>query len=92
MPFYFYILRCSDNTLYSGQTTDLKRRIAEHNLDSTRSAKYMRGRKPVVLVYFEKYPTRTLALKRELEVKRWTKQKKEALVSKATESSISKTM
>lgn len=78
--FYFYILRCSDNSLYSGQTNDLKRRINEHNFDKNKSAKYLRGKTPIKLVYFEEFPTLREARKREAEVKKWPKAKKEKLV------------
>lgn len=80
MSFYFYILRCSDNSLYCDQTNDLDRRIKEHNFDKTKSAKYLRGKTPVKLVYFEKYKTLQKAMKREWQVKRWKKVKKELLI------------
>ncbi len=80
MSYFFYILRCSDNTLYCGQTNDLERRIQEHNFDKNKSAKYLRGRTPAKLVYSEKYPTLQEAMRREAEIKRWPKVKKEALV------------
>lgn len=75
-----YILRCSDDSLYCGQTKDLKRRIIEHNSDDSKS-KYTRSRRPVKLVYFEKYRTITEVLKREFEIKKLTKAEKEILVS-----------
>src|SRR3989344_5760091 len=77
---YFYILRCSDNTLYCGMTKNLKNRLKEHNSNSAKGAKYLRGKKPVSIVYFEKYPDIKSAMGRELEVKKWPKVKKEALV------------
>ena len=78
--YYFYILRCRDNTLYCGQTKNLKRRVKEHNFDDKKSAKYTKGRRPVKLVYFEKFPTLKKALQREIEIKKWTKEKKEKLL------------
>lgn len=57
MFYYFYILRCSDNSLYYGQTNNLERRIYEHNFDKNKSAKYLRAKKPVKLIYSEEYPT-----------------------------------
>lgn len=78
--FYFYILRCSDNSLYCGQTKDLERRVGEHNFDNKKSSKYTRGRRPVKLVYFEKFKTMSAAMKREWEVKKWKKEKKEKIV------------
>jgi len=79
--FYFYILRCSDNSLYCGQTNNLQRRIKEHNSNTNKSAKYLRAKKPVKLVYFEKYLSLQEAMEREWQVKKWTKAKKEALVA-----------
>lgn len=83
MPFYFYILRCSDNSLYCGQTNNLQKRIWEHNYGKTRCAKYTRIRRPVKLVYSEKYSTLQLAMKREWQVKHWTKAKKEILINRS---------
>ena len=62
-----YILECADRTLYTGITTDLDRRIQEH--DSGKGAKYTRGRAPVTLLYSEFYDSRGMALKREAEIK-----------------------
>lgn len=78
--YYFYMVRCSDNSLYSGQTKNLQKRIREHNSDGQKGAKYLRARKPVKLVYSEEYPTLQLALKREWQVKKWNKYKKETLI------------
>jgi len=78
--YYFYILRCADNSLYCGQTNDLKRRVREHNSSKSKSAKYTKSKRPVELVYSEKYSTLQQVMKRELEVKKWPKIKKEALV------------
>jgi len=79
--YYFYILRCSDNSLYCGQTNNLKRRVKEHNFDKNKSAKYLRAKKPVKLIYFEKYSTLKEAMRREYEVKQLTKIKKEKLIN-----------
>ena len=78
--YYFYMVRCSDNSLYSGQTSNLERRIKEHNSSLSRSAKYLRAKKPVALVYFEKYATLKEAMQREINIKKWTKAKKESLI------------
>ena len=78
--YYLYLLRCSDNSLYCGQTKDLQKRIQEHNFDNVKSAKYTKGKRPVKLVYFEKYKTINEVLKREFEIKKLTKEKKEVLV------------
>ena len=78
--FYFYIVRCSDNSLYCGQTNNLQRRINEHNFNKNKSSKYLRAKKPFKLVYSEEYPTLQLAMKREWQVKKWSRAKKEALI------------
>lgn len=80
--YYLYILRCSDNSLYCGQTNNLERRVQEHNSDKFKSAKYTKGRRPVKLVYFEKYRTLSKVLKRELKIKKMTKEKKEVLIQR----------
>jgi len=64
-----YMVQCADKTLYTGITTDLKRRISEHN-SSVKGAKYTRSRRPVVLVYSENYPDKSSASKREYEIKK----------------------
>ena len=74
---YVYILRCADNTLYCGWTTDLEKRLAAHN--SGRGAKYTRSRRPVELVYSEAYESRHEALSREWHIKRISRKEKEAL-------------
>lgn len=78
--YYFYILRCADNSLYTGITTDLDRRVEEHNT-SRKGAKYTRQKRPVELVYFEKFAGRSAAMKREWEVKQLSKKEKELLIS-----------
>jgi len=78
--YYLYILRCSDNSLYCGQTNNLKRRVQEHNSDKFKSAKYTKSRRPVKLVYFEKYKTVNEAMRRECEIKKMMKIKKETLI------------
>jgi putative endonuclease len=78
--YYFYILRCNDNSLYCGQTNNLERRVKEHNYNKNKSAKYLRGKTPVLLIYQEEYSTLQEAMKREWQIKKWTKAKKEALV------------
>lgn len=88
--YYFYILRCSDNSLYCGQTTDLKRRVEEHNTSTNKSAKYTKSRRPVKLVYSEEFIVAGDALRREYEVRHWTKKKKENLL--ATYKKISTSM
>ena len=67
--YYVYIVKCVDETLYTGIATELERRIVEHNT-TDKGAKYTRVRRPVVLVYHEEYPDRSAASKREYEIKK----------------------
>ncbi len=76
---YVYILRCADNSLYTGTTTNISRRVNEHN--RTKGGVYTRTRLPVKLLYEETYKTRSQALKREAQIKRWSRHKKLALIS-----------
>lgn len=76
------MLRCSDGTIYSGYTTDPRRRVTEHN--SGRGAKYTRSRLPVELVHIERYKTRSEALKREAELKKLARSKKIELIDPLT--------
>ncbi|OGK13351.1 endonuclease [Candidatus Roizmanbacteria bacterium RIFCSPLOWO2_01_FULL_38_12] len=78
--FYFYIVRCADDSLYSGITTDLKRRVGEHNSKKL-GAKYTRSKQPVTLIYKEKFSSKSAAMKREWEVKQMTKSEKELLIA-----------
>jgi putative endonuclease len=78
---YLYILRCKDNTLYTGITTDLEKRLEAHR--SGKGAKYTRGRTPLELVYREQCESHSHALKRELEVKALSRQAKEKLIESA---------
>lgn len=75
-----YILRTSRNTLYTGITNNLEKRLKEHNLKGKRSAKYMRSFDNFKLVYKERVKTRSEALKREFEIKQLTRKKKESLI------------
>lgn len=76
---YVYLLRCADNTLYTGCTTDPQRRLAQHN--SGRGAKYTRSRRPVTLVYVEQAVNRSQALRREAALKRLSRKEKLALIA-----------
>lgn len=81
MTYFVYILRTSLNTLYIGQTNNLERRLKEHKDKTKKSAKYVRCFESVELVYFEEQPTRGDAIRREMELRTWTKKKKERLVA-----------
>lgn len=76
--YYVYILQCRDGTLYTGITTDLKRREAEHR--SGKGGHYTSARRAVQIVYSERHRTRGTALKREAEIKRWPRAKKLTLI------------
>jgi putative endonuclease len=78
MP-YTYILQCADGSLYTGWTTDLEKRIIAHN--SGNGARYTRGRVPVSLVYWEVQPTRSMAQRREENIKKLERCKKEELIA-----------
>lgn len=75
---YLYILRCGDDTLYTGITTDVARRFAAHQ--EGRGAKYTRGRGPLEIAYQEVCGTHSQALKRELEIKALSRREKLALL------------
>lgn len=75
---YTYIVKCSDETLYTGWTNNLKKRLEAHN--SGKGAKYTKTRRPVELVYFEEYDTKQEAMKREYAIKQLSRQKKLALI------------
>jgi len=79
--YYFYILRCCDNSLYSGITKNPERREKEHNESKSKASRFTRSRRPVKLVYIEKHKNLKSAMKREIEIKKWKKVKKEALVN-----------
>ena len=81
MSYFLYILRTSSNTLYIGQTNNLEKRLKEHQNKSGKSAKYVRYFGSVELVYSEKYSTRAKAMKREAQLKKWSKAKKEAIIA-----------
>lgn len=78
---WVYLLRCNDNSLYAGVTTDIQRRVTEHN-NSKLGAKYTRARRPVSLAYLEAADNKSSACKREYQIRHFTKVKKEQLVSR----------
>ena len=77
MPHYVYLLRCADNSLYVGETSDLQTRERHHN--EGRGGSYTAKRRPVRIVYAERHDSKQEALKRERQIKRWSLQKKESL-------------
>lgn len=74
---YTYIVKCSDETLYTGWTNNLKKRLEAHN--SGKGAKYTKNRRPVELVYFEEYDTKQEAMKREYAIKQLSRQRSSLL-------------
>ena len=79
MKFYVYILKCADGTLYTGYTTDPERRIKVHN--TGKGAKYTRSRRPVELIYIEKFDDKIEAQRREYAIKQLTRAEKENLIN-----------
>jgi len=77
--YFVYMLRCADETLYTGITTDLERRLDEHN-NSDKGAKYTRARRPVTLVYSEKLESRSEASRREWVIKKMNRKRKIELI------------
>ncbi|MGN0467059.1 MAG: GIY-YIG nuclease family protein [Lachnospiraceae bacterium] len=75
---YTYLVECRDHTFYIGYTNNLDKRIKTHN--EGKGAKYTRGRLPVILRYYEEYESKTEAMKREYELKKLTRKKKEELI------------
>ena len=78
MEWCVYMLLCDDNTIYTGITNDLKKRFDNHI--SRKGAKYLRGRKPLEIVYTENFKNRSMATKREMKIKKLNRKEKEALI------------
>lgn len=76
--YYVYIAQCSDETLYTGYCADLDERLKKHN--EGKGAKYTRHRRPVKIVYNEMFKTRSEAMRREAQIKKWSRIKKEHLI------------
>ncbi len=88
-PWYVYILRCADNSLYTGVATDVSRRLDQHNGLEKNGAKYTRARQPVTLVYQEAVVSRSAACKREYAIKCLKKTEKESLIRQQHNDKIS---
>ena len=78
MSWYTYILLCNDKSYYIGITNDLKKRLILHN--AGKGSKYLLSKLPVKLLYYEEYPNKSEARKREIQLKGWTRIKKEKLI------------
>jgi len=76
--YYLYILKCTDDSLYTGITTDIQKRFQKHL--SGKGAKYTRSHRPRKVVYAETFRTKSRAAKREYEIKSWPRDKKLALI------------
>jgi putative endonuclease len=81
MEFSLYILKCADGTLYTGIAVDVARRLAQHNGEKPKGARYTSARRPVHLVYEARFPSRSDALKEEIRIKRLTRDQKQALIA-----------
>lgn len=84
---YIYILECKDGTLYTGWTTNIKKRVEQHN--KGKGAKYTKTRLPVTLKYFEEYRTKEEALKREYVIKNLSRKEKLKLIHSISEETLS---
>jgi putative endonuclease len=84
MNWYVYIVRGADDSLYTGITVDVSRRIIEHNTSNTKGSKSLRGKRPVTIVYTEEYSSRSKATARECEIKHMSRAEKLAIISKPT--------
>lgn len=80
--YFVYILKCNDGTLYTGVTTDLERRVKEHN-SSKIGAKYTKARRPVKLVYTKEFEDRSKAQVEEARIKKLTREEKINIISKS---------
>lgn len=79
---FTYILKCADGSLYTGWTNDLEKRIQAHN--DGKGAKYTKSRRPVTLVYYERFATKEEAMSREYAIKQLSRRQKEALIGRET--------
>lgn len=82
MPYYVYVLRSTSNQLYIGQTNNLQNREKQHLTKSSKAAKFIKEGKEFRLIFQEEYPSRLEAMRREKQLKGWTRAKKEALIAK----------
>ena len=75
-PWFVYVVRCADDTLYTGITTNTQRRMDEHNAGKPLGARYTRSRRPVTLAYVEDAPSRRVATQRERAIKKLDRRSK----------------
>ncbi len=81
MQHFFYLARCKDSSLYAGYTINIQEREKKHNLGQ--GAKYTAGRRPIKIIYWESFKTQKKAMQREIQVKKWQREKKEKLIQKS---------
>ncbi len=79
-PWFVYLVRCHDGSIYTGVTTNVERRVDEHNHNDRLGARYTRSRRPVVLVYQELLGSRAEACRLEAQIKAFTRSQKERLI------------
>ena len=82
---FVYLVRCSDGSLYAGATTDLERRVRQHNGEIVGGATYTRARRPVAMAWYEVCEDRSVAQQREYSVRRLSRREKQRLAAKAAE-------
>jgi len=76
--YYIYVLHCKDGSYYTGSTNNVEKRFKDHLLG--KGARYTKSHKPIEIIYQEEFSTKSEALKREVEIKNWSREKKEKLV------------
>jgi len=89
---YLYIIRTRMGNLYTGITQNVQRRFKEHQEGGAKAAKYLKGKKPLKLVFHKKIGSRSQALKAEANIKKWPKEKKESLIKNNVNNSITHSM
>jgi putative endonuclease len=80
MTWFCYMVECADGSLYTGITTDITRRVKEHNTDDKKAAKFTKFKRPVILKYFETLASQSEARKREAAIKNWKRKDKIKLI------------
>jgi putative endonuclease len=88
MNYYIYILKCADDSLYTGITNDLRKRVEQHNGVRKGGAKYTRSHRPVHLAHIEKYASRSEATQREHKIKEMTHREKVLLIRSTLKEAI----
>jgi len=79
-PWWIYLIRCNNGSLYTGISTDVQRRFAEHQSNSPKAAKYLRGKGPLELVFYQEIGNRSEASIAEAKIKKLSRQQKQSLI------------